>query len=134
MKKIFYIFIVLAAVSTVALLAQDDKQDNGQKVGGRIIIGRRWLLVEFPCGNIKLKGWLFIPPGAENTPTPAVLRMPAGGNLFKPAVLGLGAIPEIEHFVTAGYVTLVMSFRETLDNPGNFQDVVNVFDLAFDIC
>jgi len=122
MRKLFVLCLLIAAASAATLLAQEEKADIAKDNGNRIMIARRWLLVEFPCGDLKLKGWLFVPRGAENAPTPAVLRIPAGGNLFTPAVLGLGTVPEIEPFVAAGYVTMVMSFRGTLDNPGNFRE------------
>ena len=119
MKKILLFVVVLSILSIATLLAQEEAK-NEPLGPGRVMIGRRWLLVHFPCGELKLKAWLFIPRGAENKPTAAVLRIPAGGNLFKPAVLGLGAVPEVEPYVEAGYVTMVMSFRGTLDNRGNF--------------
>lgn len=119
MRKLAVVVFVVAVLSMAALLAQEGEQEKPSEPG-RIMIARRWFLVEYPCGDLKLKAWLFIPRGAENAPTAAVLRIPAGGNLFKPAVLGLGTVPEIEPYVTASFVTMVMSFRGTLDNPGRF--------------
>jgi dipeptidyl aminopeptidase/acylaminoacyl peptidase len=119
MKKLLAILLLLVPLSIISLYAQEEVEKKSAQ-RERIMIARRWFLVEFPCGNLKLKAWLFIPRGTENKPSPAVLRIPAGGNLFKPAVLGMGTIPEIEPYVSAGYVTLVMTFRGTLDNKGNF--------------
>lgn len=130
MKRLLAIVTVLAVVLLATLFAQEkkkeapaDSKDKKTSSGEeRIIVGRRWLRVEFPCGKLKLKAWLFVPPGSDKAPTPAVLRIPAGGSLFKPAVLGLGTVPEIEPYFTAGYVTLVMSFRSTLANGGKFSE------------
>ena len=129
MKKLLAIATVLSIVMLATLFAQEKKVEapsdpNDEKTSGeeRIIVGRRWLRVEFPCGKLKLKAWLFVPPGSGKARTPAVLRIPAGGSLFKPAVLGLGTVPEVEPYFTAGYVTLVMSFRSTLANGGKFSE------------
>jgi dipeptidyl aminopeptidase/acylaminoacyl peptidase len=132
MKKLLVIAAVLAVVLLTALFAQEEEKEpaDSENTAGketpdkeeRVIIGRRWLRVEFPCGKLKLKAWLFVPPGSDRTPAPAVLRIPGGGSLFKPAVLGLGTVPEIEPYFTAGYVTLVMSFRGTLGNGGKFSE------------
>ncbi len=132
MKKLLAVMAVLAAVMLATVFAQEKKEEAvgpGQKGKekapaneDRIIVGRRWLRVEFPCGELKLKAWLLVPPGSDKGATPAVLRIPAGGNLFKPAILGLGTVPEIEPYFTAGYVTLVMSFRGTLANGGKFSE------------
>ena len=121
MKKLLPVLFILCAVSLTGLFAQEEgKAPEAQAV--REVVGRRWLLVEFPSGKLTLRAWLFTPRGSENTPTAAVLRLPAGGNLFRPAVLGLGTVPEVEPYVTAGYVTMVMSFRGTLDNGGSFNE------------
>ncbi len=119
MRKLLTLFFVLTVLSLASLFAQeaDKKQGEGP---GRVVVGRRWFLVQFPSGTRKLIAWLFVPRGSEKSPAAAVLRIPAGGNLFKPAVLGLGTVPEVEPYVSAGYVTMVMSFRGTLDNGGDF--------------
>lgn len=133
MKKLLAVSAVLAVTLLATLFAQEKSEDEAAGSGqadqtgrfvekDRIIVGRRWLRVEFPCGELKLKAWLFVPPGSDKEKTPAVLRIPAGGSLFKPAILGLGAVPEIEPYFTAGYVTLVMSFRGTLGNGGKFSE------------
>jgi dipeptidyl aminopeptidase/acylaminoacyl peptidase len=106
-------------LSAASLPAQEEEESKPAQPE-RIVVGRRWLLVQFPCGELKLKAWLFVPRGSEDAPTAAVLRIPAGGNLFAPAALGIGTVPEIEPYYTAGYVTMVMSFRGTLQNGGNF--------------
>jgi dipeptidyl aminopeptidase/acylaminoacyl peptidase len=118
-KKLVFLLFILVGLSLATLFAQEEAGKKTE-LPERVIIGKRWLLVQYPVGNLKLKAWLFIPRGAETSPTPAILRIPAGGNLFKPAALGLGTIPEIEPYVTAGYVTMVMSFRGTMDGRGNF--------------
>jgi dipeptidyl aminopeptidase/acylaminoacyl peptidase len=119
MRKLLVLCTVLVGLSLAALYAQEETQEKPDQPE-RIMIARRWFLVHYPCGKLKLKAWLFIPRGAEKKPTSAVLRIPAGGSIFKPAVLGLGTVPEIEPYVRAGYVTMVMSFRGTLDNQGKF--------------
>jgi dipeptidyl aminopeptidase/acylaminoacyl peptidase len=133
MTKLLAVSAILIVILLATLFAQEKKEDGAAGSGqgdkkeaftekDRVIIGRRWLRVEIPCGELKLKAWLLVPPGSDTQKTPAVLRIPAGGSLFTPAILGLGTVPEIEPYFTAGYVTLVMSFRDTLANGGKFSE------------
>lgn len=73
------------------------------------------LEVTYPSGNLKLKAWVYIPPGAEARKSPALVYF-HGGSAF-----GRGDLEDTQPFMSEKMVVMCPMLRGENGNPGFFE-------------
>lgn len=72
--------------------------------------------ITFPSGDLQLQGWVFVPPGAEEQPSPALVYCHGG---FAFAIEEL--VEVCQPFIGAGFVVFCPTLRGENGNPGEFE-------------
>ncbi|HBT77262.1 MAG TPA: hypothetical protein DEB39_10155 [Planctomycetaceae bacterium] len=80
--------------------------------------------IEYPSGDLRLQGWVQVPPEAETKPAPALVYF-HGGFAF-----GMEELESCSPFRDAGFVVFCPTLRGENGNPGNFEFLFGEIDDA----